>query len=67
MDEADWAQIEHERELRRLLTAHAYALPRGESALMCADCETEIPTARRLAMPGCTRCVSCQEEYERNG
>lgn len=27
MDEADWAQIEQERELRRLLTAHAWLQP----------------------------------------
>lgn len=67
MDEADWAQIEQERELRRLLTAQAYALPKGVSAATCLDCGGAIPEARRLAMPGCTRCVSCQEEYERNG
>lgn len=30
----------------------------------CVDCETEIPEARRLAQPGCRRCVSCQADHE---
>ena len=66
MDEADYAQIEQERELRRLLAAQAYALPAGESASHCLDCERAIPQARRLAMPGCIRCVMCQDKYERS-
>lgn len=65
MDEADYAQIEQERELRRLLAACAYAVPAGESARHCLDCEREIPEARRQAMPGCIRCVSRQNMYER--
>lgn len=65
MDEADYAQIEQERELRRLLATYTYAVPAGESASHCLDCEGEIPEARRQAMPGCIRCVSCQNMYER--
>ena len=64
MDEGDYAQIEQERELRRLLAARAYALPAGASASHCDDCGAEIPQARRLAMPGCIRCVQCQQEHE---
>lgn len=30
----------------------------------CADCGEEIPEARRKAIPGCTRCVKCQEQHE---
>ncbi len=30
----------------------------------CADCGEHIPPARRLAVPGCTRCVACQTEAE---
>lgn len=32
----------------------------GESAEFCATCDTEIPQARRLAVPGCQLCVDCQ-------
>lgn len=36
-----------------------------ESAEYCEDCGDEIPEARRLAVPGCQRCVFCQEKAER--
>ena len=29
--------------------------------LECVDCGDEIPEARRKAIPGCPRCVACQE------
>lgn len=35
-------------------------LPRGEGLLHCEECETEIPPARRKAIPGIRLCVSCQ-------
>lgn len=41
---------------------------RGPQALNCADCGSEIPEIRRLALAGLavTRCVFCQELVERN-
>lgn len=30
----------------------------------CVDCGADIPEARRKAVPGCTRCVTCQEALE---
>lgn len=33
--------------------------------ICCEDCGEEIPEKRREAVPGCTRCVKCQEEAER--
>jgi len=30
----------------------------------CVDCGEEIPAARRKALPGCPRCVSCQQRWE---
>lgn len=30
----------------------------------CVDCGADIPEARRQAIPGCTRCVRCQEQQE---
>lgn len=37
------------------------------SAEYCEDCGDDIPPARRLAAPGCTRCTDCQamDELER--
>jgi len=35
-----------------------------ESRADCIDCEEEIPEGRRLAIPGCTRCIDCQQEWE---
>lgn len=40
-------------------------LPQGESLLRCAECDEEIPQARRLALPGVCLCVECQQEKER--
>lgn len=34
------------------------------SATHCEECGGEIPAARRVAVPGCERCVSCQEWHE---
>ncbi len=36
-------------------------LPKGAGLTNCADCESEIPLARRAALPGVRFCVRCQE------
>lgn len=36
----------------------------GPAREICVDCDQPIPRARRLAVPGCTRCIGCQTEYE---
>ena len=40
-------------------------LPEGESLTHCEECETEIPEARRRALPGVRYCVRCQSEREK--
>lgn len=65
MDEIDISQEQQDAELRRLITAQAYALPRGESARECLECSEPIPEDRRQAMPGCRFCVGCQDKLER--
>ncbi len=35
-----------------------------EDAIRCEDCGHEIPQARLEALPGTTRCVSCQRELD---
>lgn len=39
--------------------------PVGESLTHCAECEEEIPEARRLAKPGVKLCIDCQNERDR--
>ena len=39
-------------------------LPDGEGLTHCEQCETLIPAARRKAIPGVRRCISCQSELE---
>lgn len=41
------------------------AMPTGESLLQCEECGEDIPEARRRALPGVRRCISCQEELDR--
>ena len=38
--------------------------PVGESLTHCAECEEEIPEARRLAKPGVKLCIDCQQERD---
>jgi len=39
-------------------------LPDGESSTHCVECESDIPDARRKAIPGVRLCVRCQSEHE---
>lgn len=38
--------------------------PTGASLKECCVCGGDIPEARRQAMPGCIKCITCQEEFE---
>lgn len=40
-------------------------LPSGESLEHCEECGNEIPQARREALPGVRRCVTCQAEIDK--
>ena len=42
------------------------ALPQGESLTHCEECDSPIPEARRLAMPGVYLCVRCQQSLEQH-
>ena len=39
-------------------------LPEGASLTHCAECEAELPVARRLAVPGVRLCIVCQTEAD---
>lgn len=45
--------------------ATSLAQPTRESAIDCEDCGEPIPEARRRAVPGCIRCIECQERVEK--
>lgn len=38
--------------------------PIGESLSHCAECDEEIPEARRLAKPGVKLCIDCQNDRD---
>ncbi|XID75601.1 DksA/TraR family C4-type zinc finger protein [Alkanindiges sp. WGS2144] len=40
------------------------ALPMGDSAEFCEECDQPIARARQLAIPGVQHCVSCQSKLE---
>lgn len=40
-------------------------LPAGPSLSHCAECNAEIPEARRKAVPGVRLCIRCQEEEDK--
>jgi phage/conjugal plasmid C-4 type zinc finger TraR family protein len=40
-------------------------LPQGPSLTRCAECDAEIPEARRSAIPGVRLCLACQVEHDR--
>ena len=48
-------------ELARL---QSRAKPVGESLTHCAECEEEIPQARREAIPGVKLCIDCMQERD---
>lgn len=39
-------------------------LPKGESLASCEDCDSPIPEARRIAVPGVRLCVACQTKHD---
>ena len=41
-------------------------IPRGQSLTHCAECDAEIPEARREAIPGVRLCVTCQEGADKD-
>ncbi len=48
-------------ELKRM---QSRSVPQGESLTHCAECEEEIPAARREAIPGVKLCIDCMQERD---
>ncbi len=64
MDDFDRAQALELAEYERNQRAALLPEPLAESAKNCAECDDPIPQARRLAVPGITLCVACQQRLE---
>lgn len=48
------------------LVQAALAKQRSQPSLeFCETCGEDIPEARRVAVPGCTQCITCKEIAER--
>jgi phage/conjugal plasmid C-4 type zinc finger TraR family protein len=47
-----------------LARMQARKAPVGESLTHCAECEEEIPEARRIALRGVKLCIDCQQERD---
>ncbi len=58
------SQLRAENEKNASIAATLAAMLRTGSA-DCDDCGCAIPEARRAAYPAARRCVSCQEQAER--
>jgi phage/conjugal plasmid C-4 type zinc finger TraR family protein len=67
MDEADLAQQSSDFHLNLALQKHRGRSNSGELSSHCDDCGDKIPAARRRALPGCRRCVGCQQAAETGG
>jgi len=50
-----------EDELKRLKSRPA---PKGDSLTHCAECDEEIPSARREAIPGVKLCIDCAQDRD---
>lgn len=65
MDDADKATDLEEARTASLMAKIAKELSAVNDNIYCEDCESEIPAARRRAMPNATRCIRCQESHDR--
>ncbi|MFZ2949547.1 MAG: TraR/DksA C4-type zinc finger protein [Desulfuromonadaceae bacterium] len=65
MDEIDQYQPHDERfQTAALKQQQESREPDDNPGIDCLKCYEEIPLKRRLAKPGCRRCITCQETFE---
>lgn len=62
-DFADDASAVEELQRNAALSAHRINRD-AVSATYCSDCGEDIPELRRMKVPGCQRCASCQQDEE---
>ncbi|MFA7174561.1 MAG: TraR/DksA C4-type zinc finger protein [Kiritimatiellia bacterium] len=66
MDEVDIANEYLARRYRawEVETRNALSVQPEDGPDRCIDCDCLIPPARKQAVPGCVRCVQCQQEHD---
>ena len=65
MDALDRAQEADTKFRNQAITTHLRRNQKRSFSLKnCIDCENVIPEARRIAVPGCDRCVCCEQKHE---
>jgi len=64
-DEVDRANDISEDHRTVQIRSIARHLERKNTSIECEDCPGEIEPKRKAAMPSATRCIKCQEEWER--
>ena len=62
-DFADDASAVEELQRNAALSAHRINRD-AVSAMHCGECGEDIPELRRVKVPGCQRCASCQQYSE---
>lgn len=62
-DFADDASAVEELQRNAALSAHRINRD-AVSATHCVECGEDIPELRRVKVPGCQRCASCQQDEE---
>lgn len=65
-DSMDLVQQRVEEDLQRHIHNTRAKVP-DVSRVLCIDCDTLIPPARRRAIPGVQCCITCQEIAELKG
>ncbi len=66
-DDADMAQVKTDRLLNANIAACRSSLQGDSGREECVNCEKPIPAGRRKAVPGCERCIECQQNMEEEG
>lgn len=63
---ADLSAARIDREVREYRALEATEQRMGDAGFgTCADCDAAIPAARLVANPAATRCVQCQEMFDK--
>lgn len=55
------------RQRRNARPCHPRPAGEGLGVRECVDCGDRIPDARKKAVPGCQKCIGCQNAFERRG
>jgi len=64
IEESEMGQLHAMHLNENAIAAVRSRMPTGASLEECVDCGELIPLARRVAVQGCQRCITCQTIHE---